>query len=246
MQQPPPQQWGPNPYQPPGGFGAPPQPGGYAPQPLPGSPFDYTPLGWRTALASISIGTSAVAQFLVAAMLPVIASTGQNVGIAAIVALLSVVSGIALIAAAVFFFIWTYAAASNARGLGNELLQISPGWTIGWWFIPFANLVMPFRAIKEIWQSSDPDARRESSTEWTLRKTSPFVTLWWATYLLASIVSSITLVFKTNGVPTTASYILPLVAMTARVGAALFIILVMTGTNRRQQAQAMMLGAVPR
>ncbi|NOR62599.1 MAG: DUF4328 domain-containing protein [Rhodobacteraceae bacterium] len=32
--------------------------------------------------------------------------------------------------------------------------RIRPGWAVGWYFIPFANLWKPFVAMKEIWNSS--------------------------------------------------------------------------------------------
>ena len=28
-------------------------------------------------------------------------------------------------------------------------MTISAGWAIGWFFVPFANLVMPYQAMKE-------------------------------------------------------------------------------------------------
>ena len=44
----------------------------------------------------------------------------------------------------------------NARAFGSSM-SISPGWAAGWFFVPIANLWMPYQAMKEIWQGSDPD-----------------------------------------------------------------------------------------
>lgn len=52
---------------------------------------------------------------------------------------------------------WLYLAAFNVRALGASRLRFTPGWAVGWSFIPVANLWMPYLALKEIWQASiDP------------------------------------------------------------------------------------------
>jgi heme/copper-type cytochrome/quinol oxidase subunit 2 len=58
-----------------------------------------------------------------------------------IVALFHIPLGIATI---VFFLIWEYRAYKNLSALNAQNLEHSPGWAVGWWFIPFANLVKPF------------------------------------------------------------------------------------------------------
>lgn len=68
------------------------------------------------------------------------------------IGLVSVVSSLFTIVA---FLMWHYRIAKNAQALGAEL-RISPGWAVGWWFIPIASLVMPVRSISEISKDSDP------------------------------------------------------------------------------------------
>jgi uncharacterized BrkB/YihY/UPF0761 family membrane protein len=38
------------------------------------------------------------------------------------------------------WFIWLHRAVANARSLGVPT-ECTPGWAVGWWFVPFANLV---------------------------------------------------------------------------------------------------------
>jgi hypothetical protein len=61
------------------------------------------------------------------------------------------------------FMFWVYRANRNARALGARDMRYTPGWSVGWFFVPFANLVMPFKVMREIWQASsgpgNPDAR---------------------------------------------------------------------------------------
>src|SRR5688500_18010935 len=51
------------------------------------------------------------------------------------------------IAVVVFFLIWVYRAFNNLSALKPGNLEFSPGWAVGWWFIPFANLIKPFQAM---------------------------------------------------------------------------------------------------
>jgi len=75
----------------------------------------------------------------------------------------------------------------NARRMGATRLQYSPGWCTGWWFIPFANLVMPYRCMKEIWLASEtPDGYR-----WFNQVAPSFLTTWWAFWLIGNILTSV-------------------------------------------------------
>lgn len=75
----------------------------------------------------------------------------------------------------------------NARRMGATMMQYTPGWCTGWWFIPFANLVMPFRCMKEIWLASEtPDGHR-----WAQQMAPSILTSWWAFWLIGNITSSL-------------------------------------------------------
>src|SRR4051812_31016869 len=74
------------------------------------------------------------------------------IGITAILWLL------AFVAAVVFFLIWLHKAFSNLTALGHRRTEFTPGWAAGYFFIPFVNLVMPYRAFKELWKLSSTSA----------------------------------------------------------------------------------------
>jgi protein involved in temperature-dependent protein secretion len=78
---------------------------------------------------------------------------------------------ITALVAVILYFVWfarLYAWVRQARG-GTEY---STGMAIGGWFIPFLNLVIPYRALNDA-------AKR------TLGGPAPLVGLWWAAYLVA-------------------------------------------------------------
>ncbi len=48
---------------------------------------------------------------------------------------------------AMAWFVWLHRAVANARSLGVQT-EATPGWSVGWWFIPFANLIKPYRILR--------------------------------------------------------------------------------------------------
>ncbi len=72
---------------------------------------------------------------------------------------------------------------SNARGM-----SVSPGWAVGYSFIPFVNLVMIYRVMKEIWEASaDPDRGRHSAPQ--------LLGWWWGLYLGGNFLGRISEMF---------------------------------------------------
>lgn len=75
------------------------------------------------------------------------------------------------------FLRWVYCTAVNLRTLGVEGLRFSPGWAVGWFFVPIMNLFRPYQAMSEIARASDTDDSdsRGRATLW--------VTTWWVVSL---------------------------------------------------------------
>lgn len=95
-------------------------------------------------------------------------------------ALLGVVQVVLYLITAILFLRWIYRANMNCRALGAPM-AITPGWSVGYFFIPFLNLFRPYQAMKEIWVGShDPSGRTHVL--------SGLVGLWWALWLLNGVV----------------------------------------------------------
>ncbi|MEZ5997471.1 MAG: DUF4328 domain-containing protein [Hyphomonas sp.] len=77
---------------------------------------------------------------------------------------------------------WTYRAMNNLREMGYET-TVSPGWTIGWHFIPVALLWMPFRGMAQIWRGSVYGAPMSDG------RLPGAMRFWWATWLLGNWLS---------------------------------------------------------
>jgi hypothetical protein len=81
------------------------------------------------------------------------------------------------------FLMWVYRVNRNVRALGAEGLRYTPGWSVGWFFIPIWNLFMPYKVIKELWQANSSS----SNLEWRSAPVSPVLGTWWAVGLLLGI-----------------------------------------------------------
>ena len=74
---------------------------------------------------------------------------------------LGIVQILFYISIVIVFSRWIIRAHKNLPALGADGMSITPGWAVGYFFIPFANLWKPFEAMRELWNVSgdprDPD-----------------------------------------------------------------------------------------
>jgi len=91
----------------------------------------------------------------------------------------------------VFFLIWEYRSFKNLTALKAESVEFSPGWAVGWWFIPLANLIKPFQAIRELWNESDPEFDEEAVFHYKGGGTPPIIGFWWAFFLLSNVANNL-------------------------------------------------------
>jgi len=93
-----------------------------------------------------------------------------------------------IVPAAILWLIWQHRSHTNLRALGAANLKYSPGWAVGWWFVPFANVVMPYLTMRELWKASDPEA---GSVDWMVRRATPILGLWWAARIIMQVLFQI-------------------------------------------------------
>lgn len=102
----------------------------------------------------------------------------------AVVGIIAILELLAYVVSGFLTLKWMYRTTLNAKALAPGL-ERRPGWTIGWYFIPFANLVMPFRVMNEIWRISTDPAR------WRTLETPGILRLWWGLWLVAGFLGNI-------------------------------------------------------
>ncbi len=114
------------------------------------------------------------------------ASTGLD-GWRLLAAISALLTLLAFIATSVPFLMWIHRANRNARALGAQDMRFTPGWSVGWFFVPLLSLWKPYQAMKEIWQASqDPHT-------WQEQEVGPIVGRWWTLWLLSNFLGQMTL-----------------------------------------------------
>lgn len=90
-----------------------------------------------------------------------------------------------IVLTAIVFLTWIYRAYKNLGALGAHNLEFTPGWAVGWFFIPIMNLVRPYQIAQEIRAASDPEIT--DPTAWEKHKNSHVIQGWWALWILSGI-----------------------------------------------------------
>ncbi|MDP8957226.1 MAG: DUF4328 domain-containing protein [Actinomycetota bacterium] len=162
-----------------------------------GKPFRsaHTLARWTVGLVSGTVGLGVLSIVAWAIHIGVLSRFGAGEFSAEALEASEVRSGVvtflmlaSFLAAGIVWLLWQYRAQSNLSALGAADLRYSPGWAVGWWFIPFANIVMPYLTMRELWKASDPDA---GAIEWKTARGTPMLPVWWGTWLGMQIAAQI-------------------------------------------------------
>lgn len=78
---------------------------------------------------------------------------------------------------------WIYRASANAHTLTADL-PISPGWAVGWYFVPVANLWKPFEGMKQIWLAS------HYGSNWEGGVATDLLNWWWGLWILDGVLNN--------------------------------------------------------
>lgn len=149
------------------------------------------------------------------------------------VVLLAVLNLIVYVATVVCFLMWLYRASDNLRAFNSwSRPEYSPGWAVGSFFIPFANLFMPYQAVKEVWQKSGPpDEDLQSAPESPAR-----FPIWWLFWLLAAFSGNIsTRLSFSERIPASTATMVSIFAGALAIIAAVFAYLVVDAIDKKQE-----------
>lgn len=102
--------------------------------------------------------------------------------------ILQIISVILLTITRIYFLIWVYNMNRNCRNFNSQAMEFTPGWSVGWFFIPVANLFQPYKVMKEIWHvSGNPETGRQLKYSGDNNK----ILVWWCVTVAAIILSAI-------------------------------------------------------
>ena len=172
-----------------------PQPGAYPQQPMPGGGLPASAASWDTHLPSappVGDGLLAAVKLLIFLQLPALfainglrlryASQIEDRALSTDLATTEMVLGLVtigyvvalLIPAAVCWCLWQSRTQQRLHRLRPQAaFRHSSGWAVGAWFVPGANLFVPFRAVADLWRNSAPPEASGPDP------TPPAVGQWW-------------------------------------------------------------------
>jgi hypothetical protein len=80
---------------------------------------------------------------------------------------------------------WIYRVSLNAHSMAPDM-KTTPGWGIGWFFVPIANLWKPYQGVRETWQVS-----AAGGPGWQSQVVPPLLGWWWLAWIVANILGNI-------------------------------------------------------
>jgi len=93
----------------------------------------------------------------------------------------------------ILFLIWIHRAYKNLHSIRADGLRFTPGWAVGWFFVPIMSLFRPYQVVSEIWRASNPKIDLADTTSWQTSVSSSVVGWWWAFFLISNFVANIAL-----------------------------------------------------
>ncbi len=141
---------------------------------------------------------------------------------------------------AILVLIWIHRSYRNLPALGATDLKFTPGWAVGWFFVPFMNLFRPFQVMTELWKASDPAVSASDATARKSASTPPLLGAWWAAWLIGNILVQVaTRVIRRDeiGAAITATWLVMLSDI-LNIAAAVLLINIIRSVDTSQQKKA--------
>jgi hypothetical protein len=86
---------------------------------------------------------------------------------------------VAIVVTAIAYLAWLSRSVDNVPGLGGGKPVATPAWSIGWWFIPIANLFKPYQIVVDLYRRMAPVEKVGTG----------IVGAWWVLWLLNNVVA---------------------------------------------------------
>jgi len=100
----------------------------------------------------------------------------------------------------VLFIVWFYQAYRSAVSRGASGTRWGAGWTIGSWFVPVANLVIPKLVMNEVDRMSNPmSGEPPIEQRWRTMDCLSVSNYWWVFTLVAWVFTLVALVAQVSG-----------------------------------------------
>lgn len=100
---------------------------------------------------------------------------------------------VVFLATGIAWLVWQHRSQANLQAARVPRLSFTPGWAVGWWFVPIASLWKPYQAVRELHQASAGDS------EWHAAPVPAVLHWWWAGYLAFNVLDGIAAALFSDG-----------------------------------------------
>ncbi len=199
----------------------------------------------RATFACLTLGLAAGSVFVIAILtLGVIGSLEDGDpgsltmvgagGYVDVVTAWSLVNGVSVLLAGIAFLAWQSRSIANVPCLGCGTPRISPGWSIVWWLVPFANLFMPYRSMADLERRTAVGAPR-----------SRLLGAWWILFIACNVADgllSFAMTDTTSLDDARSLIVADVIALLGLAASGVLGIVVVRGVQRASEARAAGLG----
>ncbi|MCT2400476.1 DUF4328 domain-containing protein [Novosphingobium mangrovi (ex Huang et al. 2023)] len=147
-----------------------------------------------------------------------------SIDLVTISALTTVVYWAGTLFAAIVILMWIYRAHANLFAAGMEGLKYTPGWSVGWFFIPIANFFEPFQAMRELLQVSRYGNK-------PMMRDLPELVPWWTFFVGSNVIGTVN---GTAFVADDVQYLLAAVTLVLDIAAAWCLLQIVRVVTRAQ------------
>jgi hypothetical protein len=138
------------------------------------------------AFMAVTLVTTGVATSLLVNRPGDVGLQGAPDPVVAVVALSALSYVVFLVVGIALFCVFVYRANVNADALVPSGMEFTPGWAVGWFFVPLANLFKPYQVVSEIYRASVPEADPDF---WSVASVPFYLPLWWGSWIAFNLIS---------------------------------------------------------
>lgn len=102
---------------------------------------------------------------------------------------LTIFMGALIVKCVVFVCLWIYRASENLNDSGVNYLTYQPGWSVGWFFIPIANIFMPVIVLKEMVKGTLSISKKEEYSTWQNNKLPISFQVWGIAFVIKMLMT---------------------------------------------------------
>jgi hypothetical protein len=70
-------------------------------------------------------------------------------------------------------------------------MTFSPAGCVGWFYVPFLNLVRPVRAMSELWRASDSSEAADSYGWMGASSRTGLLGVWWGAWIVGNVIANV-------------------------------------------------------